>query len=118
MTIIVLVYTMGGVWLLWCAIWGFTHPHPKHRTTLPTVAAHHPLPLSTVSAADLLEPDTADTPRYEVPKPSRRSSLQGRSLPARHPLYLGPTPKPGPHPGTPTATPPPAATHARSSDAR
>jgi len=44
------------------------------------------VPLSTVSAADLLEPDAAETSNYEVAQaPSRRNSLHGRPLPGRRP---------------------------------
>jgi len=45
--VIIVVCTVGGVFLLWAAWWIYrgTPKHGKHHTTVaPPVAAHHPLP--------------------------------------------------------------------------
>ncbi len=67
-----------------------TAPGPQGRSILGDFAlGSRPMrnvPLSTVSAADLLEPDAAETSNYEVAQaPSRRSSLHGGPLPGRRP---------------------------------
>lgn len=69
---ILVVCTVGGVFLLWAAwcIYRGTPKHGKHHTTLPTVAAHHPLP----TVVDL-GPDTATWP---APRHTHRDPTTGR----------------------------------------
>lgn len=65
-------------------------PGPQGRSALEDFALRsrpvRNVPLSTVSAADLLEPDTVQMASFELASvPPRRSSLQGGPLPRRRP---------------------------------
>jgi len=73
--VIIVVGVAAGVFLLWAAWWFYrgTPKHGKHRTTLPAVAAHHPLP----TVVDL-GPDTATWP---APRHTHRDPTTGRYTP-------------------------------------
>jgi len=91
-TIIVVgvVGTAGGAFLLWAAWWIYrgTPQHSKHHTTLPTVAAHHPLPKVIAGGGELYDLDEVakefgvdlgpDTDTWPAPRHTHRDPTTGR----------------------------------------
>jgi len=72
---IIIVCTAGGVFLLWAVWWIYrgTPKHGKHHTTLPTVAAHHPVSRGPIIVPDAVYRDmVTDLSRDTEPSPPVR----------------------------------------------